>query len=190
MDALSVAGPTRDVVIIGSGKSELEDYVKRASRPKVAQSCRSRRRKGLLLSLRPFQLRASGRADGLFRSGRGSGEWWPRCRRARRRRLSRNTLSRPKDEYDPNWDWTAQCRISSSSMRSAVRARRERRMAELVPDGRISRDPRQVAIRPLDAPFMPRKQPPEWARHDWVWIGFSRAIPICGWTISSPLAKR
>jgi Zn-dependent M28 family amino/carboxypeptidase len=107
MDALSVAGPTRDVVIVGPGKSELEDYVKRAveaeGRVVVPEPTPQN---GFYYRSDHFSFARQGvpmayfeAGDDLVNGGRAAGQKATEAYIATR-------YHGPKDEYDPNWDWT------------------------------------------------------------------------------------
>ena len=81
MDAFSMAGPAKNLTVIGMGKSDLDGYLNRGRcRRGPHARARTDAGKGLLLPLRPFQLGQEGRADGLFRRRRGLGERRPRGR--------------------------------------------------------------------------------------------------------------
>lgn len=111
MDGLNVAGNTRDFVVIGRGKSEIEDYLERATSdlgltlrnepsPEAGYYYRSDH-----FSLAKFgvpMLYAEGGedfVDGGAAAGRAAAEDY---------RVNR--YHQPSDEYDPNWDWTGALR--------------------------------------------------------------------------------
>ena len=111
MDGLNVIGDTRDVVVIGPGKSELEDYLKRISAelnlevkdeptPEAGYYYRSDH-----FSLAKFgvpMLYADSGED-LVNGGLAAGKAAADDYRA-------NRYHQPSDEYDPNWDWTGAVR--------------------------------------------------------------------------------
>jgi Zn-dependent M28 family amino/carboxypeptidase len=107
MDALSLAGPTRDVVIVGPGKSELEDYVKRAAaaQGRVVEP-EPTPEKGFYYRSDHFSFAKKGvpmayfeAGPDLVNGGRAAGE-------AAAADYTANRYHGPKDEYDPNWDWS------------------------------------------------------------------------------------
>ncbi|HWH17856.1 MAG TPA: M28 family metallopeptidase [Allosphingosinicella sp.] len=111
MDGLNVAGNTRDLVVIGMGKSELEDYFRRAAAdlnltvkneptPEAGYYYRSDH-----FSLAKFgvpMLYAEGGED-LVNGGPAAG-------RAAAEDYRANRYHQPSDEYDPNWDWSGALR--------------------------------------------------------------------------------
>jgi Zn-dependent M28 family amino/carboxypeptidase len=111
MDGLNVAGNTRDLIVIGRGKSELEDYFERAARdmnltvkneptPEAGYYYRSDH-----FSLAKFgvpMLYAEGGED-LVNGGLAAG-------RAAAEDYRANRYHQPSDEYDPSWDWSGAIR--------------------------------------------------------------------------------
>jgi Zn-dependent M28 family amino/carboxypeptidase len=109
MDGLNVAGTTRDLVVIGMGKSELEDYLRRAGgglevknepTPEAGYYYRSDH-----FSLAKFgvpMLYAEGGED-LVEGGVAAG-------RAAAEDYRSNRYHQPSDEYDPNWNWSGAIR--------------------------------------------------------------------------------
>ncbi|HEY9552201.1 M28 family metallopeptidase [Allosphingosinicella sp.] len=111
MDGLNVAGNTRDVVVIGGGKSELENYLKRAldqrgiilkpePTPEAGYYYRSDH-----FSLAKYgvpMLYAEG-GDDLVNGGIAAG-------RAAAEDYRANRYHAPADEYDPNWNWSGAIR--------------------------------------------------------------------------------
>ena len=111
MDGLNIGGNTRDFVVIGKGKSELEDYMLRATNrfglqvkneptPQAGYYYRSDHfslaRGGVPM------LYAEGGEDlvvGGIAAGRAAAEDY-----------RRNRYHQPSDEYDPNWDWSGAIR--------------------------------------------------------------------------------
>jgi Zn-dependent M28 family amino/carboxypeptidase len=111
MDGLNIAGNTRDFVVIGKGKSELEDYMKRATdlygldiknepSPQAGYYYRSDHfslaRQGVPM------LYAEGGED-LVVGGTAAGH-------AAAEDYRRNRYHQPSDEYDPKWNWTGAIR--------------------------------------------------------------------------------
>ena len=175
MDALSLAGPARDVTVVGGGKSELDAYLA-AALAEVGRVGDARRLAagGLLLPLRPFQPRQARRADVLRRQrrrtwstgGRAAGE---ACEAAYRD----NAYHGPDDEYDPNWNWAGTLQDLQLFYRLGRMLGETERLAELVPERRIPPHPRRELRRAgrllsaCRAAHAGRMGP-----QDWMWIGF------------------
>lgn len=107
LDALSMAGPSRNVTVIGGGKSELDRYLDAALRElgRVATPDQSPQA-GYYYRSDHFSLAKRGvpmfYVDGgndLVNGGVAAGE-------AYAARYNEVAYHGPKDEYDPNWDWT------------------------------------------------------------------------------------
>ena len=107
MDILNIIGPTRDVAIVGAGKSQLDDYVKRAVAAqgrKVAPEPNPE--KGSYFRSDHFSLARQGvpmasfsAGDDLVKGGLAAGA-------AARADYIAHRYHGPKDEYDPTWDWS------------------------------------------------------------------------------------
>lgn len=111
MDGLNIVGDTRDFVVIGKGKSELEDYLQRATdaygltlknepTPEAGYFYRSDHFS--LAKLGVPMLYAEGGED-LVNGGIAAG-------RAAAADYRANRYHQPSDEFDPNWDWTGAIR--------------------------------------------------------------------------------
>ncbi len=107
MDVLNVNGRTHDVVITGAGKSELEDYLKRAI---VAQhrviAPETTPEKGHYFRSDHFSfaklgvpMLAAGSGDDLVKGGKAAGA-------AAEADYTTNRYHKPQDEYNPAWDWS------------------------------------------------------------------------------------
>jgi Zn-dependent M28 family amino/carboxypeptidase len=107
MDVLNANGATRDFVITGAGKSELEDMVKPLveaqgrritpeTRPEAGGYYRSDHFSFAKLGV-PM-LDASG-GDDLVKGGEAAGK-------AAELDYVQNRYHKPQDEYNPNWDWS------------------------------------------------------------------------------------
>jgi Zn-dependent M28 family amino/carboxypeptidase len=106
MDALSVAGPARNVVVVGRGKSELDAYLTRAlaSQNRVATD-EPTPEKGFYYRSDHFELAKRGvpmlyfeGGDDLVTGGRAAGE-------AAAQDYERNRYHGPQDEVDASWNW-------------------------------------------------------------------------------------
>jgi len=107
MDVLNVFGPTRDVTMIGGGKSELEAWATRAAKaqgrvvnpeptPEKGSYYRSDHFSFAKLGV-PMVYAESG--DDLVQGGVTSG-------RAKAEEYTTNRYHKPADEYDPAWNWS------------------------------------------------------------------------------------
>jgi len=106
MDSLNLLGATRDVVIVGPGKSELEDYVKRAAaaqgRVTVPEPTPER---GYYYRSDHFSFAKLGVPMAYFEAGIDLVNGGQEAGRAAQEDYVANRYHGPKDEYDPNWDW-------------------------------------------------------------------------------------
>ncbi len=107
MDALSLAGPAKNVVVIGKGKSGLDAYLERAlaAQGRVASN-EPTPEKGFYYRSDHFSFAKQGvpmlyfdPGNDLVKGGVAAGE-------AAARDYEEHRYHGPKDEYDPNWDWT------------------------------------------------------------------------------------
>ena len=106
MDALSLAGPARDVTVVGGGKSELDAYLDRAlaavGRVKTPdpspQAGYYYRSDHFSLAKRGVPMFYLDSGQDLVDGGRAAGEAWETAYRA-------NAYHGPDDEYDPSWNW-------------------------------------------------------------------------------------
>jgi Zn-dependent M28 family amino/carboxypeptidase len=111
MDVLTMAGDARDFVSIGGGKSELDAYLRRAlDEHGLALKPEPSPQAGLYYRSDHFSLAKQGvpmiyakLGNDLVNGGVAAGEAWQANYRA-------NLYHGPKDEYDPNWDWTGAMR--------------------------------------------------------------------------------
>jgi len=107
MDALSLAGPARDVTVVGGGKSELDGYLERAlaevgrtATPDAApQAGYYYRSDHFSFAKRGVPMFYIDSGQDLVNGGRAAGAAWEAAYRERAYHL-------PDDEYDPNWNWT------------------------------------------------------------------------------------
>ena len=106
MDALSVAGPARDVTVVGGGKSELDGYLENVL-AKVGRTATpdSSPQAGYYYRSDHFSLAKRGvpmfyvdSGQDLVEGGRAAGEAYEAAYRDRAYHL-------PDDEYDPAWNW-------------------------------------------------------------------------------------
>jgi len=107
MDALALAGPARDVTVIGGGKSQLDAYLARALKAegRVATPDPTPE-KGYYYRSDHFSFAKRGvpmfyvdSGEDLIAGGREAGKAWAR-------HYTENFYHGPDDEYDPAWDWS------------------------------------------------------------------------------------
>ncbi|PXW75875.1 Zn-dependent M28 family amino/carboxypeptidase [Blastomonas natatoria] len=107
MDAFLMAGPSRNVTVVGQGKSELDDYLDAALKSvgRVAQPD-SMPQNGYYYRSDHFSLAKQGvpmlyidGGDDLLEGGKAAGE-------AAAKDYTVNRYHGPKDEYNPDWNWS------------------------------------------------------------------------------------
>src|SRR5690606_39032576 len=106
MDALSLAGPARDVTVVGGGKSELDADLERALAVLGrAQTPDASPQAGYYYRSDHFSLAKRGvpmfyvdSGQDLVEGGRAAGQAYETAYRD-------NAYHGPDDEYDPNWNW-------------------------------------------------------------------------------------
>lgn len=107
MDSLNVIGLAKDVVVVGPGKSELEDYLKRAAaaegRVVVPEPTPE---KGFYYRSDHFSFAKLGVPMIYFESGDDLVNGGTAHGKALAEDYIANRYHGPKDEYDPNWDWS------------------------------------------------------------------------------------
>jgi Zn-dependent M28 family amino/carboxypeptidase len=107
MDGINIIGPAKDFVLVGVGKSELEDMVKPfvAAQRRVIVPEPSPEKGGYYRSDHfsfaklgvPMLYGESG--EDLVKGGKAAGH-------AASEDYTTNRYHKPQDEYDPNWDWS------------------------------------------------------------------------------------
>lgn len=107
MDALSVAGRARNVVVIGKGKSQLDAYLDRAlaAQDRVA-TVEPTPEKGYYYRSDHFSFAKHGLPMLYFEGGEDLVNGGTAAGMAAAEDYTKNRYHGPKDEYDPNWDWT------------------------------------------------------------------------------------
>jgi Zn-dependent M28 family amino/carboxypeptidase len=107
MDALSMAGPAKNVVVIGKGKSGLDAYLDRAlaAQGRLASN-EPTPEKGFYYRSDHFSFAKQGvpmlyfdPGNDLVNGGIAAGD-------AAAKDYEEHRYHSPKDEYDPNWDWS------------------------------------------------------------------------------------
>lgn len=106
MDGLNVVGDTRDFVVIGKGKSELEDYLKRATDDLgLALKNEPTPEAGYYYRSDHFSLAREGVPMLYGEGGEDLVEGGTAAGRAAAEDYRANRYHQPSDEYDPNWNW-------------------------------------------------------------------------------------
>lgn len=107
MDAFLMAGPAKDLTVIGKGKSELDDYLDAAARAdnRVAHQ-EPTPEKGFYYRSDHFSLAKRGVPMIYFKGGEDLLEGGTTAGSAAAQDYRENRYHGPKDEYDPNWDWS------------------------------------------------------------------------------------
>ncbi|WP_311269853.1 M28 family metallopeptidase [Sphingobium sp. WCS2017Hpa-17] len=107
MDALSVAGLAKNVVVIGKGKSQLDAYLDRAlkAQDRVATT-EPTPEKGYYYRSDHFSFAKYGLPMLYFEGGEDLVKGGTKAGMAAAEDYTKNRYHGPKDEYDPNWDWT------------------------------------------------------------------------------------
>ena len=106
MDGLNILGATRDVTVIGGGKSELEDYLARAaqSQNRVIEP-EPTPEKGYFYRSDHFSFAKQGVPMIYFESGIDLVDGGRAAGQAKADDYTEHRYHKPSDEYDPNWNW-------------------------------------------------------------------------------------
>ena len=107
MDALSVAGLAKNVVVIGKGKSQLDAYLDRAlgAQGRVA-TLEPTPEKGYYYRSDHFSFAKHGLPMLYFEGGEDLVKGGTAAGMAAAEDYTEHRYHGPKDVYDPNWDWT------------------------------------------------------------------------------------
>ena len=111
MDGLNIIGNTRDVVVVGPGKSELEDYYKReAAALNLTVKPEPTPEKGYYYRSDHFSLAKFGVPMLYAESGNDLVNGGVAAGGKAADDYTENRYHKPGDEYDPNWDWSGAVR--------------------------------------------------------------------------------
>ncbi|AEG48316.1 peptidase M28 [Sphingobium chlorophenolicum L-1] len=107
MDALSMAGLAKNVVVIGKGKSQLDAYLDRAlvAQKRVA-SLEPTPEKGFYYRSDHFSFAKHGVPMLYFEGGQDLAKGGPAAGAKAAKDYEEHHYHGPKDEYDPKWDWS------------------------------------------------------------------------------------
>ena len=107
MDALSMAGLSKNVVVIGKRKSQLDAYLDRAlAAQKRVASVEPTPEKGFYYRSDHFSFAKHGVPMLYFEGGQDLVKGGPKAGAAAAKDYEEHRYHSPKDEYDPNWDWS------------------------------------------------------------------------------------
>ena len=107
MDALSMAGLSKNVVVIGKGKSQLDAYLDRAlAAQKRVASVEPTPEKGFYYRSDHFSFAKHGVPMLYFEGGQNLVKGGPKAGAAAAKDYEEHRYHSPKDEYDLNWDWS------------------------------------------------------------------------------------
>jgi len=107
MDALSMAGLAHNVTVIGKGKSELDAYLGRAlAKQQRVASDEPTPEKGFYYRSDHFSFAKHGVPMVYFEGGEDLVKGGTAAGLKAAEDYTANRYHGPKDEYDPNWDWT------------------------------------------------------------------------------------
>ena len=107
MDAFSMSGPAKNVIVVGKGKSQLDAYLEAALKTdgRLAEA-EPTPEKGYYYRSDHFSFAKQGvpmiyfeGGEDLIKGGKAAGE-------ANSKDYADNRYHGPKDEYNPSWDWT------------------------------------------------------------------------------------
>jgi Zn-dependent M28 family amino/carboxypeptidase len=107
MDSLNLAGPARDFVSIGGGKSELDAYLARAAAEAgIRVSAEPTPEAGYYFRSDQFSFAKQGVPMLYGRGGEDLVNGGPAAGRAAAQDYRANRYHQPSDEFNPAWDWT------------------------------------------------------------------------------------
>ncbi|HYI64182.1 MAG TPA: M28 family metallopeptidase [Allosphingosinicella sp.] len=106
MDSLNMAGPARDFVSIGGGKSELDAFLARAAAEAgIVVSAEPTPEAGYYFRSDQFSFAKLGVPMLYGRGGEDLVEGGPAAGRAAAQDYRANRYHQPSDEFNPSWDW-------------------------------------------------------------------------------------
>jgi len=107
MDALSMAGLAKNVVVIGKGKSQLDAYLDHAlAAQKRVASLEPTPEKGFYYRSDHFSFAKHGVPMLYFEGGQDLVKGGPAAGARAAKDYEEHRYHGPKDEYDPKWDWS------------------------------------------------------------------------------------
>ncbi|MBX7501383.1 M28 family peptidase [Qipengyuania sp. YG27] len=107
MDALSLAGPAKDVTVVGGGKSRLDEFLDAALKEEGRTATpESTPEKGYYYRSDHFSMAKRGLPMLYVDGGEDLVEGGTEAGQAYAKDYTENRYHQPSDEYDPNWDWS------------------------------------------------------------------------------------
>ncbi|MGV3457023.1 M28 family metallopeptidase [Sphingomonas sp.] len=107
IDAMNLTPPARNVVVVGMGKSELDSYLATAlAKQSRVASAEPTPEKGFYYRSDHFMLAKHGVPMLYFDAGDDLIEGGKEAGKAAAADYEKNRYHGPKDEFDPNWNWT------------------------------------------------------------------------------------
>ncbi len=107
MDALAMYGPSKDVIVIGPGKSQLDTYLDAALKAQGRTATpEPTPEKGFYYRSDHFSLAKHGVPMVYFETGQNLVKGGLAAGQAAAKDYEEHRYHAPSDEYDPNWDWS------------------------------------------------------------------------------------
>ncbi len=107
MDALAMYGPSKDVIVIGPGKSQLDTYLNAALKAQGRTATpEPTPEKGFYYRSDHFSLAKHGVPMVYFETGQNLVKGGLAAGQAAAKDYEEHRYHAPSDEYDPNWDWS------------------------------------------------------------------------------------
>jgi Zn-dependent M28 family amino/carboxypeptidase len=107
MDALSLAGPAKDVTVVGGGKSRLDEFLDAALKQEGRTATpESSPEKGYYYRSDHFSMAKRGLPMLYVDGGEDLVEGGTEAGQAYAKDYTENRYHQPSDEYDPAWDWS------------------------------------------------------------------------------------
>lgn len=107
IDALSLAGPAKDLTVVGMGKSKLDAYLDAAAKlEKMTPEREPTPEKGYYYRSDHFSFAKQGVPMIYFESGEDLLKGGKEAGKKAAVDYTEHRYHGPKDEYDPNWDWS------------------------------------------------------------------------------------
>ncbi|MFW2351549.1 M28 family metallopeptidase [Qipengyuania sp.] len=107
MDALSLAGPAKDVTVVGGGKSRLDEFLDAALKQEGRTATpESTPEKGYYYRSDHFSMAKRGLPMLYVDGGEDLVEGGTEAGQAYAKDYTENRYHQPSDEYDPAWDWS------------------------------------------------------------------------------------
>ena len=140
----SMAGPAKNLTVIGKGKSELDAYLEAAAKTENrAPDAEPTPEKGFYYRSDHFSFAKLGVPMIYFEGGEDLVKGGVEAGKKASDDYTENRYHGPKDEYDATWDWSGVMARFAALLSRWPDAGDDRRMAELERRRRIPRHPRQ-----------------------------------------------